>query len=318
MDSKIPETRGAAEGRVEPYSTYGETNTESRNKADRDFGNHSRFAFFGTPYVARDTLELLVERGFVPAVVVTSPDAPRGRGMKLAPSEVKEWALAHSLPVLTPERITPDFTQSLAGYGCEYALVVAYGKILPQSLIDAFPNGILNIHYSLLPKYRGASPVESALLHGETVTGVTVQRMVYELDAGDIIAAREVAIEPAETTRELRPRLITIGAELLAETLPSFLAGAAIATPQDASQATRCGKIAKEDGELDLSGDARANWNKYRAYAESPGTYFYMERNGKRIRVKIKTAAFDGAAFTPLRIVPEGKNETDYASLTRS
>ncbi|MDB5195339.1 MAG: Peptide deformylase [Parcubacteria group bacterium] len=277
-----------------------------------------KFAFFGTPYVARDTLAYLVEHGFVPAVVITSPDAASGRGMQLAPTEVKEWALAHELPVLTPEKITPDFVQSLAAYGMEYAIVVAYGKILPQSLINAFPKGILNIHYSLLPKYRGASPVESALLQGDTVTGVAIQRMVYELDAGDILALREVPIEPLETTRELRPRLITLGAELLAEVLPSFIDGSATFTPQDVSQVTKCGKIDKKDGELDLAGDARTNWNKYRAYAESPGTYFYMERNGKRIRVKIKTASFDGTVFMPLRVVPEGKNETDYEILTRS
>jgi methionyl-tRNA formyltransferase len=280
--------------------------------------NQPKFAFFGTPYVARDTLAYVVEHGFVPAVVITSPDAPRGRGLQLTPTEVKEWALAHELPVLTPEKITPDFTHSLAAYGCEYAIVVAYGKILPQSLIDAFPKGVLNIHYSLLPKYRGASPVESALLHGETVTGVAIQRMVYELDAGDVLALREVSIEPTETTRELRPRLVRIGAELLVETLPSFIAGTSTFAPQDPSLVTKSGKIAKEDGELDLSGDARTNWNTYRAYAESPGTYFYMERNGKRIRVKIKTAAFESGVFTPLRVVPEGKNETDYVGLTRS
>lgn len=274
-----------------------------------------KFAFFGTPYVARDTLAYLVEHGFVPAVVVTSPDAPRGRGMTLTPTEVKEWALTHELPVLTPEKITPDFTQSLAGYGCEYAIVVAYGKILPQSLIDAFPMGVLNIHYSLLPKYRGASPVESALLAGDTVTGVAIQRMVYALDAGDILALRQVPIEPTETTRELRPRLIELGAELLVEVLPPFLDGSATFTAQDDARATKCGKIDKQEGELDLSDDAQTNWNKYRAYAEAPGTYFFMERDGKCIRVKIKTATYNGAAFTPLRVVPEGKKETDYAAL---
>ncbi len=274
-----------------------------------------KFAFFGTPYVARDTLALLLEHGFVPTVVVTSPDTRRGRGMQICPTEVKEWALTHGLPVLTPERITPDFTQSLAGYGCEYAIVVAYGKILPQSLIDAFAKGVLNIHYSLLPKYRGASPVESALLHGETGTGVAIQRMVYELDAGDILALKEVSIEPTETTRELRPRLIEEGAELIMEVLPRFTSGDATFTPQDSSHATRCGKIDKKDGELDLAADPLKNWNTYRAYAESPGTYFFMERSGKRTRVKIKTASYAGGVFTPLRVVPEGKNETDYAFL---
>ncbi|MEK7511182.1 MAG: methionyl-tRNA formyltransferase [Patescibacteria group bacterium] len=275
----------------------------------------SKFAYFGTPYVARDTLAILVERGYTPGVVVTSPDAPRGRGMQLLPCETKEWAQAHGLPVLSPESITPEFIESMRGY--DYAIVVAYGKILPQALIDAFPKGVLNIHYSLLPKYRGASPVEAALLHGDTVTGVSIQQMVYKLDAGDVIAQKEVAVEPTETTRELRPRLITVGAELLADVLPSFEAGDITPTPQDESKATHSKKIDKSEGELDLAGDAVTNWNKYRAYAESPGTYFFMEKNGRRLRMKIVTARFEDGVFIPDRVVPEGKKEMNYTDFIR-
>lgn len=273
------------------------------------------FAFFGTPYVARDTLRYLCEQGYVPEVVVSSPDAMKGRGLVLTPSETKAWALEYELPVLTPETIDDAFIESMKAYGCAYAIVVAYGKILPQALIDAFPLGILNIHYSLLPKYRGASPVEGALLAGETVTGVSIQQMVYELDAGDVLASKEVAILPAETTRELRPRLVSIGAELLVSILPAFEAGTLTPVPQDHAEATRTKKIKKELGELSLSGDPLENWNRYRAYAESPGTYFYMEKGGKRVRVKIRTAAFTDGAFVPLRVVPENGKETEYGSL---
>ena len=278
----------------------------------------SKFMYFGTPYVARDTLATLVERGFVPEVVVSSPDAPKGRGLTLAPSETKEWALVHGLPVLTPEKLTPEMIAELKTYGCDYAVVVAYGKILPQALIDAFPKGILNIHYSLLPKYRGASPVEAALLNDESTTGVSIQQMVYKLDAGDVLAQREVVIEPNETTRELRPRLVVLGAELLADTLPAFIEGKLVATPQDESVATFSKKIEKSEGELDLAGDAQMNWNKYRAYAESPGTYFFLERGAKRIRVKIVTATFSDRVFTPDRIVPEGKKEMAYTDFVRT
>ncbi len=278
----------------------------------------SKFMYFGTPYVARDTLALLVERGFVPEVVVSSPDAPKGRGLTLAPSETKEWALAHGLAVLTPTKLTPEVIDELKTYGCDYAVVVAYGKILPQALIDAFPKGILNIHYSLLQKYRGASPVEAALLNDEFTTGVSIQQMVYKLDAGDVLAQREVVIEPNETTRELRPRLVVLGAELLADTLPAFIEGKLVATPQDESVATFSKKIEKSEGELDLAGDAQMNWNKYRAYAESPGTYFFLERGAKRIRVKIVTATFSDRVFTPDRIVPEGKKEMAYTDFVRT
>lgn len=276
---------------------------------------HKAFIYFGTPYVSSDTLAHLLERGFRPALVVTSPDAPKGRGMTLTPSETKAFALTQGLEVLTTEKLTPEVIESLKAYACEYAIVVAYGKILPQALIESFPLGVLNIHYSLLPKYRGASPVEGALLDGETVTGVTIQKMVYELDAGDLLATEEVAIEPAETTRELRPRLVAIGAKLLADTLPAFESGTLVPVAQDHARATKTGKIRKEEGELSLSGSAEENWNKYRAYAESPGTYFFMVSGEKRLRVKIKTAKLENGIFMPDRVVPEGKSEGDYVRL---
>lgn len=270
------------------------------------------FAFFGTPYVARDTLAYLLEHGYRPSVVITSPDARSGRGMNLTPCETKEFALAQGIPVLTPEKLDEEARAEIAAYSSAYGIVVAYGKILPQTLIEQFPLGLINVHYSLLPKYRGASPVEAALRTGDTVTGVAIQQLVRELDAGDVLAVQEVSIEPAETTRELRPRLVRRGAELLVSILPSFEAGTLAKTPQDSTQATHSGKIAKSEGELNLSGDALSNWNTYRAFAESPGTYFFVHKNGKSIRVKIVTASYDGVHFTPERVVPEGKKEQSY------
>lgn len=276
---------------------------------------HKPFAFFGTPYVARDTLAQLVAKGYVPTVVGTSPDALRGRGMTLTPCETAAWATEHNLEVLKPEKIDEEFIAQIRSYGCAYAIVVAYGKILPQAFLDAFPLGVLNVHYSLLPKYRGASPVEGALLAGETETGVCVQKMVYELDAGDVLGCVETAIDSSETTRELRPRLVTLGSELLVRLLPSFEEGTLKGTPQDHSQATMTRKIKKEAGALTLQGNDEENWRKYRAYAESPGTYFFMEKDGVRIRVKIRTATFPNGVFIPLLVVPEGKSETTYDTL---
>ena len=275
------------------------------------------FAFFGTPYVARDTLALLVERGFVPSIVITSPDAPSGRGMKLTPSEIKAWASEHGMPVLTPLKLDRAAQEAIREYGCAYAIVVAYGKILPSALIDSFPKGVLNVHYSLLPKYRGASPVEAAVRAGDAVTGVAIQRMVRELDAGDIVAMKEVPIASDETAKELRPRLISIGARLLADILPSYLKGEMTPAPQDHAKATRSGKIDKSERELSLAEDARVNWNTYRAYAEPPGVHFFTEKNGKRIRVKIARARFENGTFVIERVVPEGKREMAYADFTR-
>lgn len=278
----------------------------------------NNFVFFGTPYVARDTLALLVERGFTPSLVVTSPDAPQGRGLALMPCVTKEWALAHHLPVISPEKLDTSTIQKLTEGAPALAVVVAYGKFLPEALINAFPKGVVNIHYSLLPKYRGASPVEAALLAGETVTGVSLQKMVKEMDAGDVLGVKESAILPDDTTKTLRARLIEEGAALLTDMMPALFEGAVEGTPQDHAQATFAKKIEKSAGELRLTDDAKENWNKYRAYAESPGTYFFVERTGKQVRVKIKTAELRNGTFTPLRVVPEGKKEMNYADFART
>lgn len=279
----------------------------------------TKFVFFGTPYVARDTLALLLARGFVPALVVTSPDAPRGRGLTLTPCETKVFALEHALPVFTPEKLDTSALETITKVGATYALVVAYGKIFPESLIASFPKGVLNVHYSLLPKYRGASPVEAALLAGETVTGVTIQKMARELDAGDIVAQQQIAIEPTETTRELRPRLITLGASLLADILPDYLAGKISPLPQNHSNATRSGKIKKSDGELSLSAPAEEKWRTYRAYAESPGTFFFVQKNDVRMRLKITHASYTPrGGFTIERVIPEGKREMAYSDFLRA
>lgn len=272
------------------------------------------FAYFGTPKVASDTLAFLIEHGFVPRVIITSPDAPRGRGLVLTPSPTKELALAHGIPVLTPEKLDAEALSAINAYGCTYALVVAYGKIFPEALITSFPKGVLNVHYSLLPKYRGATPLETALLGGENETGVTIQKMVKELDAGNIIVQEATSITPSETARELRPRLIAMGARLLADTLPAFESDSIVPMPQDATLATRAYKIKKEDGLIDLAAPAIENWNKYRAYTDSIGTYFF--KDGKRI--KITNAEFTKGEFRVLRIIPEGKREISFADFLRS
>lgn len=277
--------------------------------------SQTKFVFFGTPEVSKRTLEILHEHGYTPSVVVTNPDAPKGRGLTLTPSPTKGWALAQSIPVLTPEKLDADARAAIAAYECKYALVVAYGKIFPEELIAQFPIGVLNVHYSLLPKYRGATPMEAALKNGDLVTGVTVQKMVKALDAGDILAQEETALPETETAKELRPRLIEIGANLLVASLPAFVDGTATFTAQDESLATRAGKFKKEDGQLDLKADARTNWNTYRAYADTIGTYFFTE-NGTR--VKIKAAELASGQFRVLRVTPEGKSEMAYEDFRKS
>jgi methionyl-tRNA formyltransferase len=276
-----------------------------------------RFAFFGTPSVARDTLSYLVSCGYTPSVVITSPDAPRGRGQHMTPCDTRVWADTRDIPVMTPARLDDACVQQLREYDCHYALVVAYGKIIPQAILDIFPGRILNVHYSLLPQYRGASPVESALLHGDTTTGVSIQRMVYALDAGDVLSTCTTDITDTETAIELRNRLISLGSELLVDTLPSFLDGTALYIPQDETRVSVTHKISKSDREIHLDADALTNWRTYRAYAEGPGTHFFIKSHGVPMRIKIKSATYDGTMFTPVTVVPEGKTEMPFDEFTK-
>lgn len=276
------------------------------------------FAFFGTPWVARATLSALLDAGYRPEVVVTSPDAAKGRGLEVLPCDANILAAEAGIPFLTPSEFDDDFVRELAAHGCEYALVVAYGKILPQKVLDLFPKGVLNVHYSLLPKYRGAAPVEHAILNGETETGVTIQRMVRKMDAGDIVAQRSAKIESDDTARELRSKLVQIGSELLIETLPAYLGGSATLTPQDESAVTFAPKLRKEDGLLSLHDDPEENWTKYRALCQSPGVFFYAKKGSKRIRVKILDAVFYRGVFMAKNIVPESRSAQEYSVLLRN
>jgi len=268
----------------------------------------TRFCYFGTPGVAAQTLTGLIEHGMAPALVITAPDAPRGRGLALTPSETRVVAESYDIHVLTPEMLDEAAIATISAYHCTYAVVVAYGKIFPQALIDTFPRGAINVHYSLLPKYRGATPMEAALLAGDTETGVTVQQMALELDAGDVLAKTITPIAPEETARELRPRLIHLGTSLLVETLPRFERGEILPLAQETVGATRARKFKKEDGQLDLSAPAMENWRKYRAYADTIGTYFFKDDT----RYKITKASLRDGRFIIERVIPEGRRETHW------
>lgn len=268
--------------------------------------------------MASKTLEILKRAGYVPALVVTSPDRPKGRKMIVAPPPVKIWAEENKVPYLQPEKPDAEFAEKLSSLASggpagpagtwDLFIVVAYGKILPKKILSMPRLGSINIHYSLLPKYRGASPVESAILSGETETGVAIQQMEFKMDSGPVLAVKKTAIEQDETAPELREKLIKEGGELLAKALPEIAEGNIKPEPQDESMATYCGKISKEDGLLDLSEDPVKNYNKFRAYAEWPRTFFF--KDGKRI--VITKAALEGGKFAIKKIIQEGGKEKDY------
>jgi methionyl-tRNA formyltransferase len=288
------------------------------------------FVFFGTPNVASETLEIFKENGYRPSLVITSPDKPQGRKMLITPPPVKVWAIKNNVPYLQPEKLDEKeiwdvlrtlgrsdgdeqrkfSTENFRGKQNipDFFIVVAYGKIIPENILNMPKFGSINIHYSLLPKYRGASPLESAILNGDTETGVSIQKMEYKMDAGPIIAQEKINILPGEKAPDLRKRLIKIGGELLVKILPDFTGGKIKEIVQNENEATFCKKIKKEDGLIDLNDDAVKNYNKFRAYATWPRTFFFQ--NGKRII--ITKAKLENGKFIVEKIIPENGKEMDY------
>lgn len=271
-----------------------------------------KFAFFGTPLIASQTLDILKSNGYLPSLIITSTDKKAGRGLHLTPSPVSDWAKENNIPCLKPEKITENFIEEFKNLDIDLSIVVAYGKILPEAFIKIPKFGTINIHYSLLPKWRGASPLESTLLNGDNVTGVSIQQMEFKLDSGSIIDKKEITINKNDTKDDLKTSLIKLGGDLLCNILPKIINREIKTTIQDESEATYCTKIKKEDGEIYLSDDAIKNYNKYRAFYGWPGIYFFTEKHSKKIRIKIKEASFSNNQFIIKRVTPEGKKEVSY------
>lgn len=254
-------------------------------------------AFCGTPRFAVPTLDKLVSSGFEVRLVVTQPDKPRGRGLELAPSPVKSRALELGLTVVQPDKIknNDEFRGRLVGIGAQAIVVVGYGRIIPQWMIDLPPLGNINLHASLLPKYRGAAPLQWAIACGETVTGVTTMRIDAGLDTGDILLQKEMPISPEDTAETLAPLLAAVGAELMVETLRGLEAGTIQPRPQNHSQATLAPILQREDGIIDFQRSAAEIINRMRGFQPWPGAFTSFR--GKQLRVWAAKAAT--AALTP-------------------
>jgi methionyl-tRNA formyltransferase len=254
--------------------------------------------FCGTPQFAAPTLEKLVAAGFRVKLVVTQPDRPSGRGMESAGSPVKRRALALGLPVTQPEKIRDDeFRAQLEKVGPEAILVVGYGRIIPQWMIDLPKLGNLNLHASLLPKYRGAAPIQWAIARGETITGVTTMRIDAGLDTGDILLQMEERIMPEDTALTLTPRLAQTGAELMIATLDGLKNGAITPRPQDNSQATLAPILTREDGLMDFSRTAVDTWNRIRGFQPWPGAFTHFR--GKTLHLHAVVSAAGRADISP-------------------
>lgn len=241
--------------------------------------------FCGTPAFAVPSLEKLVASGFRIHLVVTQPDRPKGRGLELVSSPVKQSALKLNLPITQPERIknNEEFRSQLAAINPDAIIVVGYGRIIPQWMLDLPRLGNINLHASLLPKYRGAAPIQWAIASGETVTGNTTMKIDAGLDTGDILLQEELAIGPDDTAVTLAPRLAQMGADLLAETLRGLDSGTIKPSKQEDSHASLAPILKKEDGAIDFTRSAIEILNRLRGFQPWPGAY--TKFRGKNLRI---------------------------------
>jgi methionyl-tRNA formyltransferase len=266
----------------------------------------------GTPQLAAYILTRLLDAVDGPgrvAAVVTRPDQPRGRGLKLHPSAVAEVAAARGVPILKPVKIrTPEFLDSLKSFAPDLLVVAAYGRILPAAVLDAATRMPINVHASLLPRHRGAAPIQGAILAGDQIAGVTIMRMAERMDAGPILLQRETPMAPDETQDTLTAKLAELGAQALLEALERLARGALHETPQDESQATYTALVKKEDARIDWSLPAGRIERMVRAY--DPWPVAFTELAGEELRIyRAAVEADSPGGATPPGAIVEMKRE---------
>lgn len=254
-----------------------------------------KFVFFGTPEFAAKILEALINAGYIPSLVVCNPDRPVGRKKIVTPPPTKIIAQKYNIPVWQPEKLSR--LQSNRGSsileesgeinklgGAEFAIDVAYAKIIPKEILDTFPAGVIGVHPSLLPKYRGPAPIQAVILDGGQTTGVTLYLLDEKMDHGPILAKRGIDILPEDNYKTLHDKLSALGAELLIETLPKFISGEIVPEPQDHDKATFSKKFSTEDGYVSLDkDDPEIILRKIRALNPEPGVYTFF--NGERVKL---------------------------------
>jgi len=271
-----------------------------------------RVVFMGTPELARTVLVALAEDShFQVAAVVAQPDKPAGRHLQLMPPPVKVEALARGLPVLQPRKARePEFLDQLRALAPDLIVVAAYGQILPQALLDLPRHGCLNVHTSLLPRWRGAAPIQWAIAEGDAETGVTLMRMEAGLDTGPMVSEVRTPIADTDTGQTLHDRLALLGARLLVESIPGYVSGQLQPRPQPAEGVTYARKITREDGRLDWRQPARVLWNRLRAFTPWPGAFCLLpaEPQPKLLKVHAATPAETAAAGSPGEVVSADKS----------
>lgn len=265
-----------------------------------------RLLFLGSPEFAVPSLKALFESGHEIIGVITQPDKPSGRGSQIQETPVKSFAIANQIPVFTPETCRSEEVKTLLkSLNFDLGVVVAYGNILPQAILDIPSKGFINAHGSLLPKYRGASPIVAPLLNGDDKTGISIQKMVKKVDAGDVILSLEINIEPTETAQTLHDKLSELSAKALLQVCDLIENNKAKYAPQDESQATFVGKLNKEMGKINWAESANVIERKIRAFTPWPGSYCFAKIAGTLTRIKITKATI--AQIDPKNNTTPGK-----------
>ena len=264
------------------------------------------FVYFGTPEFSTIVLDELKNAGYTPSLVITAPSRPVGRKYIVTPPPVKIWADTHGIECWQPEH-PRDSINELSLRKDDLYIVASYGYILNQTILDIPKYGVLNVHTSLLPKYRGASPIEAALLHGDTETGSTIMKMTLGMDEGPILEQSNIPITPTTTKLELFKTLAHDGGKLLAQTLPHWINGDITEQPQNHTLASYCKKIHKTDADV-THDDDRTRDRKYHAYYGWPGIFMMDDTT----RLKITQASYQNNIFTIEKVIPEGKKEMYY------
>jgi methionyl-tRNA formyltransferase len=262
-----------------------------------------RIVFMGTPDFAVPSLEALLKSADHVVGVVTQPDRPKGRGQLLTASPIKEIALREGLPLLQPVKMKdPAFLDALRSWQPDLIAVTAFGRILPPAVLSLPPHGCINVHGSLLPKYRGAGPIQWAIINGEAETGITTMLMDEGMDTGPMLLQEAVAVDPEDTAGTLAPKLAEVGGRLLVETIRRLKSGTVTPRPQDHSQATLAPLLKKEDGAIDWSSSATAIANRIRGLTPWPGGYTYAEEE----RWLLGRATVEAEAAVPAAALPPG------------
>lgn len=260
-----------------------------------------RIVFMGTPEFACPTLQKLIDRGEQVVGVVTQPDRPKGRGQQTLPPPVKVLAEAHGIPVFQPVKVRlPEAVEQVRAFAPDLIVVIAFGQILPKSLLEVPRLGCINVHASLLPRYRGAAPINWCIVNGESETGITTMQMDVGLDTGDMLLKKATPIDPDEDAQSLHDRLSLLGAEALAETLDLLVAGRLVPEKQDDSQTCYASMLKKEDGLISWDRDAAAIRNQIRGMAPWPGAYTHLD--GKVLKIwRARTGKESGTPGTIIR-----------------